>query len=1035
MECNRDEAVRAKEIAEKKMQNNDFEGAWKIALKAQQLFPELENISQLLAVCSVHCSAQNKICGSERNWYGILQVERLADEATIKKQYRKLALILHPDKNKFPGAEAAFKLIGEANMVLSDQGKRTLYDSKCRVSVRTAVTRPPPHQVNRNPFVGKPYGVQHNIPNAPNSQFGGLNQHQATQPDSSNGGQTFWTCCPFCNVKYQYYRDFVNRALRCSKCQKPFIAYDLGAQGVSTGSNWGQPGAQGVPPVSNRSQPAVSQQKQVPNQGPSKVAFRGNLSSRAVASEPSKVDAKARESGTSRSRSSKRGRNFVVESSESCETASSSDSEGVNMQDNGGNFTAQQNIPEFNGVHHPRRSSRQRQHVSYDESASDGDDFVSPPKRSRGSKLYSRAEEEQKEVLKDKPKSGTSTGFIATADMDKGRVRRKGSALPGGSFQDSSSGKCQAIVEEDVTWDQVAKTSKVMDDTESDPTYGCSSDPEFYDCPDPEFSDFDKDKEENCFAANQIWACYDTVDGMPRFYAHVKKVFTPGFKVQITWLEADPEDQHQIDWVNVGLPVACGKFKRGSSEETSDRLTFSHQVHCEKVAGRCSYVIYPRKGETWALFKDWDIRWSSDPESHKQYKFETVEVVSDFVENSGIKVAYLDKVKGFISLFQQTTREGIVSFLIPPRELFRFSHRIPSFKMTGREREGVPKGSFELDPASLSPDLNEFCRAEEMEMETGSMDVKVLGSCPKSPKQKLKSMVGSENTNTPKKCVDVELKKGFEREASKLRRSPKELNCTGVASSDQGDDEMPIDETSPYNFMKNSSIPPSFSTGLKVSEEVFHNFIGNKSVEKFEIGQIWALYSSKEEGLPKEYAQIKKIEDSPFKLRVALLEPFIVPRNTVQPLCCGMFKVQNAKTKLLLPSSFSHMLKAESIDRNSYEIHPREGEIWALYTNWNAELSCSDLENCEYDIVEVLDGNKHCPKVSSLVRVNGFKSVFKAPRSLQSSTGIMEIPRGELARFSHQIPAFQLTGEIDGYLRGCWELDHASVPGNLFCVN
>lgn len=39
--------------------------------------------------------------------------------------------LLHPDKNKFPGAEAAFKLIGEANMILSDKGKRSVYDLKC----------------------------------------------------------------------------------------------------------------------------------------------------------------------------------------------------------------------------------------------------------------------------------------------------------------------------------------------------------------------------------------------------------------------------------------------------------------------------------------------------------------------------------------------------------------------------------------------------------------------------------------------------------------------------------------------------------------------------------------------------------------------------------------------------------------------------------------------------------------------------------------------------------------------------------------
>ncbi|PIN22963.1 hypothetical protein CDL12_04315 [Handroanthus impetiginosus] len=150
MECNKDEAVRAKEIAEKKMENNDFEGARKIALKAQNLYPELENITQLLSICEVHCSASNRLLGSEKDWYGILQVEKLADELMVKKQYRRLALILHPDKNRFPGAEAAFKLICEANAVLSDPAKKSLYDSKIKVSVRSAPVNPPHHQINKN---------------------------------------------------------------------------------------------------------------------------------------------------------------------------------------------------------------------------------------------------------------------------------------------------------------------------------------------------------------------------------------------------------------------------------------------------------------------------------------------------------------------------------------------------------------------------------------------------------------------------------------------------------------------------------------------------------------------------------------------------------------------------------------------------------------------------------------------------------------------------------------------------------------------
>lgn len=132
MECNKEEASRAKDLASLKLQGGDYVGAKRIALKAQQLYPGLENISQLLTVCEVHCCAALKING-ETDWYGILQVETNADDMLLKKQYRKLALLLHPDKNKYAGAEAAFKLIGEAHMTLTDQVKRSVHDSKAEI--------------------------------------------------------------------------------------------------------------------------------------------------------------------------------------------------------------------------------------------------------------------------------------------------------------------------------------------------------------------------------------------------------------------------------------------------------------------------------------------------------------------------------------------------------------------------------------------------------------------------------------------------------------------------------------------------------------------------------------------------------------------------------------------------------------------------------------------------------------------------------------------------------------------------------------
>jgi molecular chaperone DnaJ len=65
----------------------------------------------------------------DKDFYAILGVPQDADEATIKKRYRKLAREWHPDSK--PGdtaAEVKFKEIGEAYAVLSDPEQRQQYD-------------------------------------------------------------------------------------------------------------------------------------------------------------------------------------------------------------------------------------------------------------------------------------------------------------------------------------------------------------------------------------------------------------------------------------------------------------------------------------------------------------------------------------------------------------------------------------------------------------------------------------------------------------------------------------------------------------------------------------------------------------------------------------------------------------------------------------------------------------------------------------------------------------------------------------------
>ena len=65
-----------------------------------------------------------------RDYYETLGVQRGADDATIKKAFRKLARELHPDVNAHdPDAEEKFKEAAAAYEVLNDPERRKLYDA------------------------------------------------------------------------------------------------------------------------------------------------------------------------------------------------------------------------------------------------------------------------------------------------------------------------------------------------------------------------------------------------------------------------------------------------------------------------------------------------------------------------------------------------------------------------------------------------------------------------------------------------------------------------------------------------------------------------------------------------------------------------------------------------------------------------------------------------------------------------------------------------------------------------------------------
>src|SRR5438128_5102739 len=79
---------------------------------------------------------------TERDYYEVLGVPRDADEADIKRAFRRLARELHPDVSEAPDAEERFREVVEAYEVLSKRETRELYDRYGHAGLRSGGFQP-----------------------------------------------------------------------------------------------------------------------------------------------------------------------------------------------------------------------------------------------------------------------------------------------------------------------------------------------------------------------------------------------------------------------------------------------------------------------------------------------------------------------------------------------------------------------------------------------------------------------------------------------------------------------------------------------------------------------------------------------------------------------------------------------------------------------------------------------------------------------------------------------------------------------------
>eukprot|EP00250_Pteridium_aquilinum_P010931 c19723_g1_i2 orf=502-2415(+) len=633
MDCNRDEAARSRGIAEKKFMQHDYAGARKFALKARQLFPDLEGLLQFIAVVDVHVTAHERLQCGEMNWYGILQSDPSADEASLRKQYRKLALVLHPDKNKSLGAEAAFKFISEAWTILSDKSKKAAYDSK--TAPTTSKAAPPKKS---RPV---PQKKQTEKPPPPACQ---------PQPPQQTHSPvlTFWTACPDCKLQYEYHIIYKNRKLCCPFCLKPFLARELSAI-IDGPVIWPPLQEQNRTNADARGAPFHANGH---SNGAKFCSSNGNVP--VFHSTKSQVNPEARKEniGVHVPFVSKE---HVKSEMDLSKTKLRAEAEAYNPVGAKPNVVMEQSSPDKP----PKEGSKGAVNAGTIETpkVSTTEEHIAPDQKAGVSMNMPSVELEVQLNVSPSKKARVDFKGSVREQVMKGDLKTRLSEM---GVNKENGDHCMPS-------DFKVKASKSN----------------------VEPSDHESDK----FNPRQLWACYDDDDGFPRYYARVVKVMSrKPFKIQYTWLEARNSSEEVMSWVDSGFSYTCGEFKLGKTLMGDSVCMFSHVMTFEK-GQKAGFKIFPRKGEVWALYKEWATLKTKD----EKHGYDLVEVLTDYSDEDGVQVCALVKVEGYKSVFQQ--QYGVVDRVLPAH-MRRFSHNVPVHRLVAGEVPECIEGFLELDPAS-----------------------------------------------------------------------------------------------------------------------------------------------------------------------------------------------------------------------------------------------------------------------------------------------------------------------------------------------
>ncbi|KAF0925523.1 hypothetical protein E2562_016710 [Oryza meyeriana var. granulata] len=700
----------------------------------------------MISALDIHIRAQTKIEG-ENDWYGILDVSASDDDDKIKKQYKRLALQTHPDKNRFSGAEGAFKLISDAWSVLSDKDKKRSYDQK-RFGGSSGA-----HQNSFEANANGTYGTS-----TVSSMNGFFWQNFGPAPPTNGRPSycpepdTFWTYCDSCQMVFQYSREHANQTPARHLCRTVFVALEIPpptasiyynvANTMDPNSNMDDAQGTRVPYGSNRNfdptlQPFFSSvgsahTSRYPVQQTHEPARKEEVAEANVARTEEATKRKHEQASSSLGSSNSAAKAVHRKTSATKEMEAEKTRRCIN---NSNKVVGQSTSSAADGPQmHPAKRN-----------PADGPQ-MHPAKRKPGSSIGTSGAKRRKMSSDDHTSANANTSFgkvflqlepeILGFKMEKMKlqIRDKLEEFKSRRANIENKGKLHVGLEEkEKTWKWTKPEIRIVyirrnrkehrKEPGVDAVGACSShqhlvgkcssldqvpSPDEGSCempvPEADFYTFG-DHSEGSFQNGQIWAAYDEEDGMPRYYALIRKVLsTHPFKVRLAFLKAkDCSEFGTSNWISYGYSKTCGNFTVGESKNTDQLNTFSHVLTWEKGPGGI-IRIFPRKGDIWALYQNWSPEWNSCTPDDTIYKYDLVQVLDSYNPSTGISVTPVVKVPGFVSVFRPLL-DSTKSRTIPKEEMLRFSHQVPFHVLTGKEAENSPKGCYELDPGSTPKEL------------------------------------------------------------------------------------------------------------------------------------------------------------------------------------------------------------------------------------------------------------------------------------------------------------------------------------------